>query len=317
MNKKKCPFCSSRNCIKKGKRNKHQRWLCKNCNKKFQANQKIIPSKEELFCKYVFSKQTLSELAQTYHIETKKIQLMFDLIKIPKKKHNPRPISVVVDTTFFDVFGVVVFRDQKTKEDLWWKFVLDEKLNHYWEGKRYLENLGYTIRSVTGDGLPGLPSVFLDIPFQYCQFHAKKNIRKYITKNPKLEPGIELKKIMEDLKYYDNNTFLFLIEDWEMKYEYFLKEKTYHPYSGWSYTHGRLRSAIRSMKRMSPYLFTYNKYNFFIPKTTNTLEGHFAHLKVRVGAHRGICTKRKKKLIELILLNSSATFRKNMHKKLF
>lgn len=317
MNKKKCPFCSSKKCIKKGKQDNHQRWQCKNCKKKFQANKKVLPSKEELFCLYVFSKQTLSELSQSYNLKTKTLQKSFDLIKIPKKKHNPRPISLTVDTTFFDVFGVVVFRDQKTKEDLWWKFVLNEKLDHYREGKIYLENLGYTIRSVTGDGLPGLPSVFLHIPFQYCHFHASKNIRKYITKNPKLEPGIELKRIMDDLKYYDQDTFLFLIEKWEIKYKDFLKEKTYHPHSGWSYTHGRLRSAIRSMKKMSSHLFTYDKYDFFIPRTTNTLEGHFAHLKVRVGAHRGLCVKRKKKLIEFILLNSSSTYTKNMCKKLF
>ena len=129
---------------------------------------------------------------------------------------------------------------------------------------------------------------------------------------------MELKRIMEDLKYYDNDTFLVLIKNWELKYGYFLKEKTYHPHSGWSYTHGRLRSAIRSMKRMSLYLFTYDKYDFFIPSELQIhLEGHFAHLKVRVGAHRGICAKRKKKIIELILLNSSATYTKDMHKKLF
>ena len=82
MNKKKCPFCSSKSCIKKGKRNKHQRWQCKICKKKFQANQKVIPSKEGLFCLYVFSKQTLSELAQTYNLKTKTLQKLFDLIKI-------------------------------------------------------------------------------------------------------------------------------------------------------------------------------------------------------------------------------------------
>ena len=290
MNKKKCPFCCSNNCIKKGKRDSHQRWQCKDCKKKLQSNQKALLSKEELFCMYVFSKQTLSELAQAYHIETKKIQSLFDLITLPKKKHNPRSISLTVDTTFFDVFGVVVLRDQERKEDLWWKFVRNEKLDHYWEGRRYLEDLGYSIRSVTGDGLPGLPI---------------------------LEPGIVLKKIMDDLRYYDHCTFVYLIEKWETDYVTFLNEKTYHPSSGWSYTHGRLRSAIRSMKKMSPYLFTYDQYRFFIPRTTNTLEGHFAHLKIRVGVHRGICTIRKKKLIEMVLLNSSATYTKNMHKKLF
>ena len=118
-------------------------------------------------------KQTLSELAHNYQIENSKLQMLFNLIKIQKKKYNSRPISLAIDTTFFDNFGVVVFRDQKTKEDLWWKFVLSERLTHYWEGKKYLVNLGYIIRSVTGDGLPGLPSVFLYIPFQYCHFYAK------------------------------------------------------------------------------------------------------------------------------------------------
>lgn len=312
MNKKKCPFCSGSNCIKKRKRNGHQRWQCKDCKKKFQANKKVLPLKEALFCLYVFSKQTLSELAQECQIETKKIQTMFDSIIIPVKKHFPRRIALAVDTTFFEGFAVVVFRDQKTRENLWWKFINKESLEYYAEGKRYLENLGYTFSSITGDGLPGLPSVFPGIPFQYCHFHAKKNITRYITRNPQLEPGIELKFIMDNLVFYDQPTFIGLLEEWEIKYSYFLKEKTFHPGGTWSYTHGRLRSAIKSMKRMVSLLFTYQKHSFFIPKTTNTLEGFFAHLKIRVRVHRGISLKRKQKMIQLILLNSSSSFEKDM-----
>lgn len=317
MNKKKCPFCSGSNCIKKGKRNGHQRWQCKACKKKFQANKKVLPDKEELFCLYVFNKQTLTELSQRYYLKTKTIQAMFDEINIPIKKHNPRAISLVVDTTFFEGFAVVVFRDQKTRENLWWKFTDKESLEYYTEGKRFLEKLGYTFSSVAGDGLPGLPSVFLGIPFQYCHFHAKKNITRYLTRNPQLEPGIELKFIMDNLGFYDQATFIGLLEEWELRHSYFLKERTFHPGGSWSYTHGRLRSAIRSMKRMSSLLFTYQKYTFFIPKTTNTLEGFFTHLKIRVKAHRGISLKRKQKVIELILLNSSSSFEKDMWKKLF
>ena len=80
MNSKKCPFCGSQNCIKKGFQQGNQRWRCKDCKKKFQANKKVFPTKEELFCLYVFSKQTLDELAQEYHFETKKLQKMFDEI---------------------------------------------------------------------------------------------------------------------------------------------------------------------------------------------------------------------------------------------
>lgn len=317
MNKKKCPFCGGFNCIKKGIQQGHQRWQCKDCKKKFQANKKALLSKEELFCLYVFSKQTLSELNQGYHIKQDKIQKMFDEIIIPIKKHNPRKISLAVDTTFFDKFAVVVFRDQEKQENLWWSFTDKESLEYYAEGKRFLENIGYVFRSITGDGLPGLPSVFKGIPFQYCHFHAKKNITRYITRNPKLEPGIKLKFIMDSLSFYDQPTLVSLLEEWELKYSYFLKEKTFHPGGTWSYTHGRLRSAIRSMKKMSSLLFTYQKHKFFIPKTTNTLEGFFAHLKIRVKAHRGISLKRKQKIISLILLNSSSSFKKDVWKKLF
>jgi hypothetical protein len=317
MNKKKCLFCNGFNCIKKGIQQGHQRWQCKDCKKKFQANKKVLPTKEELFCLYVFSKQALSELAQACMIETKKIQAMFDSIIIPEKKHFPRRIALAVDTTFFEDFAVVVFRDQERKENLWWKFTDKESLEYYAEGKRFLESLGYTFSSVTGDGLPGLPSVFPGIPFQYCHFHAKKNITRYITRNPKLEPGIDLKFIMDNLGFFDQATFIGLLEEWELKYSYFLKERTFHPGGTWSYTHGRLRSAIKSMKRMSFLLFTYQKYQFFIPKTTNTLEGFFTHLKIRIKAHRGISLKRKQKIIQLILLNSSSSFEKDMWKKLF
>lgn len=317
MNKKKCPFCGSSNCIKKGFQKEHQRWQCKDCKKKFQANKKVLPSKEELFCLYVFSKQTLSELNQEYQIKEEKIQKMFDEIMIPTKKHNPRKISLAVDTTFFEDFAVVVFRDQKSKESLWWDFVSSENLDHYQEGKRFLENLGYTFRSITGDGLPGLLRIFPLIPFQYCHFHAKKNITRYITRNPKTEAGIELKFIMESLKNYNQQRFLWEIDNWKKKYDYFLKEKTYHPGGSWSYTHGRLRSVIRSMERMSSLLFTYQNHSFFIPVTTNTLEGFFTHLKIRVKAHRGISLKRKQKMISLILLNSSSSYQKEMWQKLF
>jgi hypothetical protein len=317
MNNKKCPFCNSPECIKKGFQQGHQRWQCKKCKTKFQANKKVPLIKEELFCLYVFNKQTLRELSVEHHFKTQNLQSFFDSVVLPKKKHCPRELSLAVDTTFFEEFGVVVFRDQERKENLWWKFVESERLIHYEEGMIYLERLGYTFRSVTGDGLPGLPSVFVDIQFQYCHFHARKNITKYITRNPKTNAGIELKFIMDSLKSYTHNSFLKDMSYWEEKYSYFLKEKTYHPGGNWSYTHGRLRSAIRSMKRMSGYLFTYQRCNFFMPVTTNTLEGHFAHLKVRVGVHRGISLKRKQRIIYLVLLNSSASYEKDMHKKLF
>lgn len=317
MNKKKCIFCTNTACIRKGFQNGHQRWYCKTCKKKFQANKKALPSKEELFCLYVFNKQTLVELHERYHMKTTTFQKLFDEIVLPVKQHNPRPIHLVVDTTFFGDFGVIVFRDELQKEDLWWMFTHQEKASFYALGKQKLESLGYTILSVTADGLVGLPNVFNGIPFQFCHFHAKKNITKYLTRNPRTEAAQELKWIMNSLSNYHHDSFIQVIHDWKNKYSSFLKERTVHPSGRWSYTHRRLRAALRSMLRMSQYLFTYQNDTVHIPTTTGSLEGHFRHIKVRVNVHAGLSTKRKVRLIQLILLNSSVSYHPNMHEKLF
>lgn len=318
MNLKKCPFCSSNKCIRKGFQEGHQRWKCKECNKKFQANKTTLPPKEELFCLYVFKKQTLNELSNDYHVKRELFQDLFDTVVLKEKVHNPREVALCVDTTFFGEFGVVVFRDQKKKENLWWMFVETEKTEYYLKGLITLQNLGYTFASVTCDGLPGLPSIFKDIPFQYCHFHAKKTITTYTTKRPQTTAGKELLEIMDHLKDYTHSTFLEVIISWKKKHELFLLERTVHPDGRWSYTHRRLRAAIRSMLHMSSYLFTYqHNQQLKIPVTTNTLEGHFSHIKVRCGVHRGISIPRMKKLIATILLASSAQYKKDLEQELF
>jgi hypothetical protein len=318
MNNKKCPFCSSEQCVRKGFQEGHQRWKCKQCGKKFQANRKALPSKEELFCLYAFNKQTLAELGNAFHQKRDTLQKEFDTIAFKEKVHTPRPIALCVDTTFFGTFGVVVFRDQKKKENLWWKFVDDERLIYYLEGKLFLQEKGYTILSVTADGLPGLPNVFKGIPFQYCHFHARKTITTYTTRRPKTEAGIALLCIMKNLKRYNHTTFKEEIRAWFFTHESFLKEKTVHPDGRWSYTHRRLRSALRSMLHMSSYLFTYQQHTeCTIPATTNTPEGHFSHIKVRCGVHRGISTHRLQIVLIALLLASSVEYHEDLPEKLF
>ncbi|MFC1802186.1 hypothetical protein ACFLY7_01970 [Patescibacteria group bacterium] len=84
----------------------------------------------------------------------------------------------MVDTTFFGKketgqWGVTVLRDWNQKENLWWKFVEEESVLTYKEGKTFLEEKGYEILSTTCDGLRGLTNVFNDIPVQFCHFHQK------------------------------------------------------------------------------------------------------------------------------------------------
>ena len=56
--------------------------------------------------------------------------------------------------------------------------------------------MGYTIQAIVLDGRPGVRQLFSDIPAQMCHFHQKQIITRYLTNNPKLEAGIELKKLV-------------------------------------------------------------------------------------------------------------------------
>ena len=118
----------------------------------------------------------MRELSELFSYTKKQLQRILESIKLETKIHRPRAIHLVVDATYFGMretrlWGVLVFRDQDSKENLWWKFIDEERIFHYKEGMEHLISLGYTILSVTCDGFSGLPELFSLIPVQFCHFH--------------------------------------------------------------------------------------------------------------------------------------------------
>ncbi len=166
-----------------------------------------------------------------------------------------------------------------------------------------LEALGFVILAVVADGKPGLKPLYKKVPVQMRHFHQKAIITRYLTRRPKLAPGIELRELVHSLPETDEESFTQNLSTWHEKWREFLAEKTVNQETGrWHYTHKRLRSAHRSLKTNLPYLFTYRKYpELYIPNTTNGLEGSFSYLKELVRVHRGIKPNLKHKIIESIL----------------
>jgi hypothetical protein len=115
----------------------------------------------------LFNKQVFRELKEEHNL-SKKILKQYLLDVAPSvKEHQPREVNIVVDATHFgkrkeeSEWCVIVFRDPVKKENLWWKFCNLERDIYYQEGKEYLENLGYVIKSVTGDGNLSYEGFFL------------------------------------------------------------------------------------------------------------------------------------------------------------
>ncbi|MEK7113920.1 MAG: hypothetical protein AAB873_03805 [Patescibacteria group bacterium] len=289
-----------------------QTWKCNLCSRRFRNERREKTSLEkEIWNDYVFEKQTLRELKQKYQKDKRTLKKILNEYKAPKKTHEPRVVNLVVDALYFGErteetsWCAVCFRDPIKKENLWWSFSKTETTGLYLLGRAYLENLGYTILSITGDGFGGLHTAFSDIPLQMCLVHMERIVIKGTTKKPILEAGIALLALIKTIHYTDGNTFKNYFKKYISKYQSFLNEKTINPITGKSdFTHEPLRKAVLSLMRFLPYLFTFEK-NKNIPRTTNSLEGHFSHIRDIIGVHRGLSRSHMEKVLNSIFLAST------------
>lgn len=250
---------------------------------------------------YLLGKQTYAQLAEKYQCSIKTIQRRIDAVKVEIKTKEPRKIVVLMDTTYWGRgFGVMLFKDSLTKENLLKYYIKTETNALYIQGINELKSLGFQITAIVCDGRKGLIQSFGDIPVQMCQFHQSAIIRRYLTKKPKLKAAQELMFVVDLMKQTDRESFEGALNLWFQKWENFLNERTVNPETKKSfYTHKRLRSAYRSLKNNLPWLFTwYDNIELNIPNTTNAIDGHFADLKNKLRNHNGLSKQRKMRFID-------------------
>jgi len=217
------------------------------------------------------------------------------------------PCSVVIeaDATFFNRHeGVCIFHAPKIKKVLTYAFIESETALIYRILRNTIEQHGFIVLAAVIDGRKGIKKVFADVPVQMCQYHQLMILRHYLTMNPRLEAGVELKIICKDLCSVSRSEFELRFIQWCEKWAGFLKERTYNVDGKWRYTHRRLRSARRSLMTNLPHLFTYQDYpELEIPNTTNYAESIHSKIKDLLRVHRGFSTELKRKLIKEILTN--------------
>ena len=121
-----------------------------------------------------------------------------------------------------------------------------------------------------------------------------------MTRKPKTQASIELKKLTLTLTKQTEVEFVKNLNDWYLRWSDYLNERSKSPSTGKTYyTHKRLRSAYLSLKRHLPYLFVFQRYKeLLIPNTTNALEGQFSDLKNKLRNHNGLSKARKMRFID-------------------
>jgi len=197
-----------------------------------------------------------------------------------------------MDTTYWGRnFGVMLFKDAITKNNLLKYYVRTESNKLYKKGIEELESMGYIIKAIVCDGRRGLLQSFGNIPVQMCQFHQAAIIRRYLTRNPKLPAAIELKEIVGLMVITDKESFEGALGMWFVKWSTFLNERSVNVETGKTF-----------YKTNFSWLFTwYDHSEINIPNTTNAIDGHFADLKNKLRNHNGLSLERKKKFIDEFL----------------
>ncbi len=276
-----------------------QRYKCAACGRQFLGGNRV--SKTLIWEEYTKGKQTYSLLAKKYQCSVKTIQRKIDKVAVQATEKHPRKVIILMDTTYWGRgFGVMLFKDALTKENILKYYVKTETNAKYVEGLETLKAKGFDIMAIVCDGRKGLIQSFGDIPVQMCQFHQAAIIRRYLTKKPKLQAAKELLLVVDLMKSTDKESFEGALQIWYDKWREFLNERTVNQDTKKShYTHKKLRSAYRSLKNNLNSLFTwYDNIELGIPNTTNAIDGHFADLKNKLRNHNGLSMTRKKKFID-------------------
>jgi len=239
-------------------------------------------------------------LAEKYNCSIKTIQRRLDSVIVKPADSFNSTANVLMDTTYFGrKLGVMVFKNSITGEILHKMYVKQETNQLYMLGIKEIARRGIKIQSIICDGRKGLFQMFDDFPVQMCNFHQVAIIRRYLTKNPKMQASKELWKIALLLVKTDKESFSGALEAWYSKWESFLNERKIDSNGKNRYVHKKLRSAYRSFKTNLPWLFTwYDYYELNIPNTTNAIDGHFSDLKNKLRNHNGLSIQRKKKFID-------------------
>lgn len=136
-----------------------------------------------------------------------------------------------------------------------------EKKAYIVEDLKFLkEDMGYTeIIACISDGslqiASALKEVYPEIIHQRCLVHIQRQVKNYISENPRTRAWKQLKYITSYSVLSDSFLFPILFQLWINIYRSFLNEKSITPKGWWTWTHKNLRKSMKHIQNALPYMF--------------------------------------------------------------
>jgi hypothetical protein len=298
-----CPQCGFLGAIKNGTKQGHQRFRCNNCGSYFTVRRKDVSRANRFvwFERWILGKQTLGQLSAQSGYTEKSLRRLFDgyLRDYPEWQIGRREkLNLMIDGTYFsNKVCLVLYRDNNVKATILYRLTDGEWESELREDLENILSLGVEIESVTTDGARNIiKAVKRSCPktvVQRCLVHIQRECLTWLTRNPKSEAGRELRGIVCRINTITDREqwgwWLVDLVRWEERHRDYLNQKTTpnnDPRRAW-FTHKMVRKAFVHIRRALPDMFHYLD-NPAIPKSTNSLESFFGHLKQNISLHRGL-----------------------------
>lgn len=290
-----------------------QRYFCTKC--KNTATRKRIDTKLKIdlkvFVSWITETISLVRTAKRLKITSRQLKNRF----VPFWEYLPLPRPIVQNSEVLVVDGVSVVKhhlvvlvifDRLRHATLSWSYVSRESYLGWRDMFFGLKVHGVEPKVIVCDGQKGLIKAIHEVwpqtIIQRCLIHISRQAKAWLTQNPKAEAGQELRLIVKKLTDIETETekiiWLKSFDDWQKKYDYFLKEKTRHPImeKNWWYTHKKLRAVRSLLKNSLDNLFVYLN-DPRVPKTSNDVEGGInSRIKDLLRIHRGLIPKHQQVL---------------------
>jgi transposase-like protein len=297
-----CPECGYLGAIKNGRKLGHQRYYCKNCNSYFTRKRKDVSTLNRFvwFERWILGKQTIRQIVRQSGYSEKSLRRWFDdyLRHYPQWEiRRSEKLNLMIDGTYFEnKLCLVLYRDNNVKATIMYRLTDGEWEEELREDLENILSLGIEIESVTTDGARNIiKAVNRACPtakVQRCVIHIQRECLIWLTRHPKSDAGVELRRIVRVLHLIESKQqwgeWMVSLMRWHERHKEYIETKSRKAESdSYWFTHKMVRRAFVHIRRALPDMFHYLD-NPDIPKSTNSLEAFFGHLKQNISLHRGL-----------------------------
>jgi len=219
-------------------------------------------------------------------------------------------VHLMIDGTYFsNELCLILYYDHDIRYVQLYRETDQEKYTEIKEDLANLVSLGVNIYSITCDGhkaiLKAIKHVLPDVIVQRCLVHIKRQVKTFLSANPKTTVAKELLSFsnqITSIRSIDQcNLWLTSFAKWHRQNKSYINEKTRNVETErWWYKHKNLHLAATHLIKAIPNMFYYLN-DPEIPYSTNRLESYFTHLKEKLTLHRGLRFENKKNFIRWYL----------------